>query len=75
MEICIDVHEFLQKDFRSFIFLTGDGDFEPLYKLLIKQGKQLIVIFAHGHMGREIYQIKQGIFTKAVDRLGVDLFL
>lgn len=72
MEICIDAHQLLQHD--SFIFFTGDGDFEPLYQMLIKLHKQVIVIFAHGHMGREIYAIEKKIFIKAVDRLEADLF-
>lgn len=75
MEICIDVYDAIKKDFESFLFFSGDGDFAPLYKLLISQHKQVIVIFAHGHMGKEVYQIKRGIFTKAVDKLEVDLFV
>lgn len=74
MEICINVHELLKKNFRSFIFLTGDGDFEPLYKLLMKQKKQVIVIYAHGHLGREIWNMKRGIYKKAIDTLGVNVF-
>lgn len=74
MEICIDVHRLLQEDFKSFIFLSGDGDFEPLYKLLISKKKQVIVLYAHGHLGREIWSMREGIFKKAIDRLGVDIF-
>lgn len=74
MEICIDVHELLNKGFQSFIFLTGDGDFEPLYKLLIRQNKQVVVIYAHGHLGREICDMKKGLYKKAIDTLGVDVF-
>lgn len=74
MEICIDTHKAIKNNYETFLFFSGDGDFAPLYKLLIKLRKQVIVIFAHGHMGKEVYQIKKGIFTKAVDRLGVDLF-
>lgn len=74
MEICIKVHELLGKDIRSFIFFTGDGDFEPLYKMLIKLKKQVIVIYGHGHLGREIWEIKYGLFKKAIDRLGVNVF-
>lgn len=75
MEISIDTHQAMKNDFESFLFFSGDGDFAPLYKLLINLHKQVIVIFTHGHMGKEVYQIKKGIFTKAVDRLGVDLFV
>lgn len=74
MEACIDVHELLKENYESFIFFTGDGDFEPLYRLLIELKKQVIVIYAHGHLGREIWGMKHGIFKKAVDKLGVDLF-
>jgi len=74
MEICIDVHRLLNEGFESYIFFTGDGDFEPLYKLLIGRRKQVIVIYAHGHLGREIWEVRRGVFKKAIDRLGVDLF-
>lgn len=71
MEICIDVHSLLQKDYQSFIFFTGDGDFEPLYKLLIEHKKQVIVVYASGHLGREIWEMKQGIFKTEIDRFSV----
>lgn len=69
MEMCIDVHKTLEENFDSFIFFTGDGDFEPLYKLLIFKRKQVIVIYAHGHLGREIYGIARGIYKKSVDTI------
>lgn len=75
MEICIDVHALLPENFDTFIFFTGDGDFEPLYQFLSGLKKQVIVVFAHGHMGREIFQIERKIFIKAIDRLEADLFL
>lgn len=75
MEISIDAHKAITDNFETFLFFSGDGDFAPLYKFLINLHKQVIVIFAHGHMGKEIYQIEKGIFTKAVDKLGVDLFV
>lgn len=75
MEICIDVHKAIKSGFETFLFFSGDGDFAPLYNLLISQHKQVIVIFAHGHMGKEVYQIRRGIFTKAIDKLGMDLFV
>ncbi len=70
MEMCIDVHKALAKGIESFIFFTGDGDFEPLYKLLIKRKKQVIVVYAHGHLGREIYQIKKGVYKCPIEKLG-----
>ncbi|MFY9462869.1 MAG: NYN domain-containing protein [Candidatus Sungiibacteriota bacterium] len=62
MEICIDVHEALQKDIQSFIFFTGDGDFAPLYQKLIRMDKQVIVVYSPGHLGKEIWDIKKGLF-------------
>ncbi|OGZ56485.1 MAG: hypothetical protein A3H64_01045 [Candidatus Ryanbacteria bacterium RIFCSPLOWO2_02_FULL_45_11c] len=61
METCIDVHQLLN-EYHSFIFFTGDGDYEPLYKLLISLHKQVIVVYTKGHLGREIWQLKKGIF-------------
>jgi len=64
MEVCIDAHAILAKnsDIQAFIFFTGDGDYEPLYKLLITLRKQVIVIYTKGHLGREIWDMKKGIF-------------
>lgn len=70
MEICINVHKALAEGVESFVFFTGDGDFDPLYKLLIKMRKQVIVIYAHGHLGREIYQIKKGVYKCPIEKLG-----
>ena len=70
MEICIDVHKALNKNIESFIFFTGDGDFEPLYKLLIKKRKQVIVVYMYGHLGREIYAIRKGIYKISIRALG-----
>jgi len=67
MEVCIDTHRALAEKLESFVFLTGDGDYEPLYKMLIRLSKQVIVIYAHGHLGREIYQIHKGLYKKSID--------
>lgn len=75
MEISIDAHKSVTENVEAFLFFSGDGDFAPLYKFLINLHKQVIVIYAHGHMGKEIYQIKKGIFTKVIDKLGVNLFV
>ena len=74
MEIGIKTHELLNKDIQGFIFFSGDGDFEPLYQLLIKLKKQVIVIYAHGHLGKEVWQLKRGVFKKAIHKLEVELF-
>ena len=74
LEIGLDAYESLDK-FGSFIFFSGDGDFATLYTRLIKRKKQVIVIYAHGNLGREVWQIKKGIFKKHIKKLGVDLFI
>lgn len=72
METCIDVHRLLREDFESFIFFTGDGDFAPLYQMLIGLRKQVIVIYTSGHLGREVWDIKKGLFKSQLKNL-VDL--
>lgn len=69
MEVCIDVHRLLKEDFESFIFFTGDGDYAPLYQMLIGLRKQVIVIYARGHLGREIWEMKSGIFKVELKNL------
>ena len=69
MEICIDAHKVLSEEIGSFIFFTGDGDFEPLYRMLIGRGKQVIVVYVAGHLGREIWNMKRGIFKVELKNL------
>lgn len=69
IEICMSIYSHLEKNFESFIFFTGDGDFEPLYKFLIKKKKQVIVIYAHGHLGKEVWKLKKGIYKLSIKRL------
>ena len=69
MEISIDVHEAFARGVASFIFFTGDGDFEPLYRKLITLQKQVIVVYTAGHLGREIWEIKRGIFKVEIENL------
>ena len=69
MEICIDVHEALQENIRSFIFFTGDGDFAPLYEKLIHLGKQVIVVYSPGHLGKEVWNMRKGIFKVELESL------
>lgn len=71
MEICIDAHKALSVSFDGFIFFSGDGDFEPLYKLLISLRKQVVVIYASGHLGREIWNMKKGIFKTEIIKMRV----
>jgi uncharacterized LabA/DUF88 family protein len=69
MEVCIDVHRILNERVESFIFFTGDGDYEPLYKMLILLRKQVIVVYTKGHLGREIWDMKRGIFKVELKNL------
>lgn len=70
IEICMDVYEKLEKGFESFVFFTGDGDFAPLYEYLIKKRKQVIVVYTKRHIGREIWEIKKGLFKIQINHLG-----
>ena len=73
MEVCINVHAALRQDFESFIFFTGDGDYEPLYKMIIGQGKQVIIVYTKGHLGKEIWAMKQGIFkVELINIINID---
>lgn len=69
LEIGLDCFEKLSK-FDGFIFFSGDGDFATLYKRLIKKKKQVIVVYVRGRLGREIGEIKKGIFKIELPRLG-----
>ena len=69
MEVCIDVHRKVVEGFDSLIFFTGDGDFEPLYKMLINMRKQVVVVYTAGHLGREIWGIKNGLFKVQLKNL------
>lgn len=68
LEIGLDCFEGFDK-FDSFIFFSGDGDFATLYKRLIRRKKQVIVVFAQGHLGREAWRIKRGIYLCSVKQL------
>lgn len=69
LEIGLDCFEKLDK-FDGFIFLSGDGDFATLYKRLIDRKKQVIVVYVRGSLGREIWEMKRGIFKVELPRLG-----
>ena len=66
METSIDVHLLLREGIESFIFFTGDGDFRPLYEMLTSLNKQVIVVYARNHLGREISDMEKGIYQIAV---------
>lgn len=69
IETCIDVHKAIQEGVKSFIFFSGDGDFEPLHQLLVSLDKQVIVIYASGHVGRELLKIQKKIFLFNIKHL------
>lgn len=69
LEIGLDCFERLDK-FTGFIFFSGDGDFATLYQRLIRKRKQVIVFYVRGVLGREIWQIKRGIFKVELPKLG-----
>jgi len=68
LEIGLDCFEKIE-EFAGFVFFTGDGDFATLYERLIRRRKQVIIIYAHGHLGKEVYRIKRGLYKCAVNRM------
>lgn len=70
LEIGLDCFERLER-LDGFIFFSGDGDFATLYERLIKRKKQVIVVYVRGRLGKEIWQMKKGIFKVELPRLGV----
>lgn len=70
IEICMDVLLNLNR-FDSYIFFSGDGDFAPLYQYLINQQKQVIVVYTKNHIGKEIWEIKKGLFKIQFVQLGL----
>ncbi|MBI2267990.1 MAG: NYN domain-containing protein [Candidatus Blackburnbacteria bacterium] len=70
IEIALDCFENLGK-YKSFVFFSGDGDFATLYKRLIKAKKQVVVVYAPGHIGREIWEIQRGLFKVNIQNMGL----
>lgn len=70
MEMALDCFEDLGK-YEAYIFFSGDGDFATLYKRLIEAKKQVIVIYASGHIGREIWEIQKGLFKVNIQNMGI----
>ncbi len=70
LEICMEILLNPNK-FDSYIFFSGDGDFAPLYRYLIKQKKQVIVIYAKHHLGKEVWEMKKGIFKTEINKMPV----
>jgi len=69
MEIAIDVHKLLKENIQGFVFFSGDGDFEPLYQLLLQLKKQVVVVYASGHIGREILKFEKQIFLCNIKKI------
>lgn len=72
IEICMSVYQHLQDGYQTFVFFSGDGDFAPIYKYLIEQNKKVIVIYEQGHLGKEIWDIKKGLFKTRYSFLQVE---
>lgn len=73
LELGLDAFKLTEK-YESFIVFSGDGDFRTLYDRLIKKGKQIIVIYMYGHLGREIWDMKRGIYKASFKKLKTDLY-
>lgn len=61
IEIAMDVYKHMD-EVDTFVFFSGDGDFAPLFEFLISKGKQVIVVFEKGHLGREIIHLNKKLF-------------
>lgn len=68
LEIGLDAYETLDQ-FTTFVFFSGDGDFATLYTRLIKKNKKVVVISSSGSLGKEITQIKKGVYILKINRL------
>lgn len=70
LEIGLDVLEMIDS-YDSFIFFSGDGDYETLYQRLIRKNKKIIVVYVKNRLGREIWAMKKGLFKVELPRLGI----
>ena len=61
----------MSEKYDSFIFLTGDGDMKTLYERLLKRKKQIVVVYMYGHLRREIWQIKRGVYKIPLKSWGI----
>ena len=73
LEIGLDCFERLDK-FNSFIVFSGDGDFATLYERLIERKKQVIVFYVRGVLGKEVWQMKRGIFKVELPRIKMNVY-
>lgn len=71
IEMCMSVYKHLERKINGFIFFSGDGDLAPLYHFLIEHHKQVIVIYQSGHLGKEIWETKKGVFKTEITNFPV----
>ena len=58
--------------YQSFILMSGDGDYAPIFDVLRDRRKQAILVFPKGGLGREYLedeQRKRAIFLCSLERL------
>ncbi len=58
--------------YRSFIIVSGDGDYAPIIDTLQEKQKQIILLFPQGSLGREYIEDKKrknAIFLCSLERL------
>lgn len=67
-ELSIDILENVNS-IDSLILFSGDGDYAAIVNRLIEKNKQVIVVFASGHKGKEYNDFKKGLFLCSVARL------
>jgi len=73
LEIGLDTMELVDK-YDIFMFFSGDGDFRTLYDRLVLKGKFVIVVYMYGCLGREIWEMKKGIFKTSVVKLSDNIY-
>ena len=56
-------------NFKTFILVSGDGDYAPLVDDLIGKDKKTILIFAPGCKGKEYGDFKKGLFLCSVNKI------
>lgn len=67
-EISLEVLNDLDK-FESLVLFSGDGDYAAIVDELIRKQKQVIVVFARGHKGKEFEDFKKGLYLCSVEKL------
>jgi len=60
-ELVMDVMNNLN-NFDCLMLFSGDGDYAALVNNLIGLGKKVILVFCHGHLGKEYKDIRKGLY-------------